>query len=106
MKHLLKKESLFLHYLLKLKERDVKTILKSAIKSQIDAISGIILNGIKKSFNLKTSEVKELKPHKASLYLIANKKTGITRKRRLLVRRYTQVLLILKAAKKWIPIEQ
>ena len=102
MKYLLKRESLFVHYLLKLKERAVKAILKYATKSQVDAISRIIFNGINKSFHLKPPEVKAPKPYKTSLYLIADKNTILDRKRKLLARRHKQALLILNAAKMWI----
>ena len=106
MKDFLKKESLIVHYLLKLKEGEAKTILKSATKSHIAVICRIVLKRIKRSFDFKPSEVKTLKPCNTSLFFIANKNTGLNRKRKLLATRYKQVLLILNAAKKWLPLEE
>lgn len=105
MKDILKKEALFLHYIVTLKEKDIKSILKTSNRSQINAISGIVFNVIRKTLELKPSVVKELKPYKKSLYLIADKKTSLNRKRNLIARRVKQILLILNSAIKWIPIK-
>ena len=53
MKELIKKESLFLHYLISLPDHDKKIVMKHLTNSQINTICGIILNALNRVFTIK-----------------------------------------------------
>lgn len=103
MTDILKKEAQFLFYFIKLTDNEKKAIAKHLTKSQVLAISQIILNGIKGSFKIANSDLPELKRFRTSLYNISEKKTSIQQKRNLIARRIRQVTVILKEGLKWIP---
>jgi len=103
MNEVIKKEALFLHYFAKASDKDKRIITRSLTKSQIQAISGIIYNAIKNRFEIKTSDLDELRKYRSSLYLVANKTTPLKRKASLIARRLKQVSVILTSALKWIP---
>ena len=105
MDNIIKQQSLFLHYLVKLSNGDKKAVIKNLTKAQCSAISSVIYNAIKKTFEIKSTDLNELKKYRSSLYLIADKKTSLKRKQALIARRLKQVTIILKAALKWIPIK-
>ena len=100
----MRKEALFLHYVMRLSESERKYILRHLTKPQCRAVAGIIFNGLKKTFPIKLSDVKKIKKYKTTLYLIVNKNTNFEEKTKLLAQRAVQVAVILKAALKWIPI--
>lgn len=103
MTHVLKKEAQFLNYFIKLGDSEKRVIAKHLTKSQIAAISQILLNGIKGSFKIDKSNLPELKRYRVSLYTIADKKTSLQQKRNLISRRIRQVAVVLKEGLKWIP---
>lgn len=103
MTQILKKEAPFLHYFIKLGDADKRNIAKHLTKSQITAISQVLLNGIKGSFKIDKISLPELKRYKVSLYAIADKKTALKRKQNLISRRIHQVTVVLKEGLKWIP---
>lgn len=103
MTDVLKKEAPFLQYFVKLSDSEKKSISKHLTKSQTSAISQILFNAIKGTFQLNKSQISELKRYRTSLYTIADKKTSLQLKRNLVSRRIRQVTLILKAGLKWIP---
>lgn len=105
MKNLLKKEGLFLHYLIKLSDSDKKRVLKNLTPSQVTALSGIIFNGVRKSFPLSKSDLKVLKKYNSSWRIIVRKNSGYKRKKSELVKRVREVSIILRAALKWIPLQ-
>ena len=105
MRNLVGKERLFLHYIAGLDKSNVKHIFKTLTKSQVQVISGIVYNGLMKTSEIKSADVNGLRKHKSALYLIANKRTGFIRKRKLITTRFREILLLVKAALKWIPIK-
>lgn len=105
MKDLIKKESLFLHYLVSLPDHDKKSVTKRLTDSQIKTICGIVLNAINKVFDLRPSDITLLKKYNCSWKLLVDKKINLARKRVLISRRYKEICIILRAALKWIPIK-
>ena len=103
MTDILKRESQFLHYFIKLTDSEKRSIAKHLTKSQTIAISQILLNAIKGSFKIDKSKLSELKRYKTSLYIIADKKTSLQQKRNLISRRIHQITVVLKEGLKWIP---
>ena len=99
-----KRQILFLHYLVKLNDKERKSVIRNLTKEQVIAISWMILNAIKKTFEIKSSDLDDLKKYRSSLYLIANKSTSLKRKQNLIARRLKQVTIILNAGLKWIPL--
>ena len=103
MNSVLKKESPFLRYFVKLSESEKRAISKHLTKSQTTAISQILFNAIKGSFKIDKSKLLELKRCRTTLYIIADKKTPLQQKRKLISRRIRQITLVLIEGLKWIP---
>jgi len=103
MTDLLKKEAPFLRYFVQLSDNEKKSIAKHFTKSQLAAISQILFNAIKGTFKIDKSILPELKRYRTSLYNIAEKKTTLEKKKRLISRRIRQVTTILKEGLKWTP---
>ena len=99
-----KKEKLFLHYLVTLNDSERKLMLKSLTKSQVYVICGIVFNVLHKSFTLKKGEINVLRRFKKSLYNIVDKKLSFQRKKQLIVRRSKEIGFILKIVLRMIPI--
>lgn len=59
-----RKEALFLHFVMRLSESERKYILrhltKPQCKPQCHAVAGIVFNGLKKTFPIKPSDVKKI----------------------------------------------
>lgn len=106
MKDLLKKEGLFLHYLISLPDHDKKSVIKHLTSSQINTICGIVLNAINKVFDIKQSDIILLKKYNTSWSLLVDKKIKLGRKKVLISRRFKEICIILRAALKWIPIKK
>ena len=105
MNKLLRKERLFLHYLIKLNFKEAKLLLKKLNRSQVKVICGIIYNAVKNTFYIKKVDLDILKKFNSSWRILVNKRTGLNKKIRELVKRSKELPLILNAALKWIPLK-
>lgn len=101
----LKKETLFLHYFVKLSDKEKKSAAKQLTKSQTTAISQVIYNAIKGTFKIDKAKLSEIKRHRTALYNIADKKTPFVQKRNIISRWIHPVVVILKEGLKWIPLK-
>ena len=72
-------------------------------KSQIQTISGIVFNAVNRVFEIKRSDIHLLKKYNASWSLLVNKKTILTKKRAIIIKRVREVCVILRAALKHVP---
>ena len=103
MKELLKKESLFLHYLINLDDKDFKSVIKSLNKSQIRVLSGIVYNAGNGTLNLKRKDIDILKKYNSDWRKIINKQINGGIKKQLLTKRWKEIKLLLKFVVKLLP---
>lgn len=101
----LKRESLFLHYLTRLDEKTVKSVIKNLTQSQVRTISGIIYNAARRRISFKRSDIDKLKKFNSSWSLLVSKSTALSKKKLLLKKRWKEVSFIIKTALKWIPVK-
>ncbi len=107
MKDVIEKQSLFLHYIVKLCDPDLRHMLKNLTAPQIKAISGIIYNLYQKHFQSCTVRLGRTKAIQNILIPDrGQKRRQRNEKNALIARRWKQVLIILKAAIKLIPIKK
>ena len=103
MKDLLRKEGLFLQYLVNLPDNGRSLDFKNLTNSQIRAICGIVYNAIKQVFVLKRSDINLLKKYNSSWTVLIAKYTNRKQKQAIIIRRVREIYLILRAAIKYLP---
>ena len=105
MKELIKKESLFLHYLISLPDHDKKIVMKHLTKISNQHYFWNYLKCAKKSIYHKKADLNLLKKFNKYWSVLVDKTVNLRRKKVLILRRYREISLIFRAALKLIPIK-
>ena len=106
MKELLRKEGLFLQYLVNLPDNERRLAVKSLTNSQIRVICGIVCNAIKQVVSLKRKDINLLKKYNSTWSVLIAKNTNRKQKQAIIIRRIKEICLILRAAIRFLPTGQ
>ena len=102
MNHNIRKEKLFLQFLINSDKAQTKLIFKIMNKSQMEAVAAIVYNIIHGAFKVKKEIVDEVRGQRKQLYNIVDKKISVVKRKQLMIRRSQELIVLLRVAVKEI----
>lgn len=98
----IRKEKYFLQFLVNSDKSQTKLIFKIMSKSQIEAVAAIVYNIIHGTFKVKTETIDEVRGQRKQLYRIVDKKLSAAKRKKLMIRRSRELIILLRVAVKEI----